>query len=86
MLPQVPYDGDESNATATGKFKRRRLKMSRHPSAEMIFLKVKDVSPKKSLDITNSILLILSKRILCLLLRIQVMPNVSLEGDQHLSF
>jgi len=50
-------------------------KMSGHRSAEMVFLKVKEAFPKMSPDITNSMLLTLSKRVLSLLLRIQVMPK-----------
>jgi len=74
MLPEVPHDGDESYPTATGG-SQTPTKMSGHPSAGMVFLKVKETLHKMSPDITNSMLPTLSKHALCLLLKIQVMPK-----------
>ena len=64
-------------------------KMSGHPSAEMVFLKVKDAFPNMSLDITNSMLLTFEQT--CAVFIVENSSDaksfdVSLEGHQHLSF
>ncbi len=64
-------------------------KMSGHPSAEMVFLKVKDAFPTMSLDITNSMLLTFEQTCAAFIVENSSDAksfNVSLECDQHLSF